>query len=43
MQLTVQNSLILIALILTLVSGITGRVPVWIPMLLVCIALLIPR
>jgi hypothetical protein len=33
--------LIVIAFALTLVSGITGKVPLWIPVLLVTIAMLI--
>lgn len=33
--------LVLIAFGLTLVSGTTGKVPAWIPLLLVCIALMI--
>ncbi len=33
--------LVLVALGLTLIAGLTSRVPVWIPLLLICIALLI--
>ena len=40
-MLSVHSILILIAFGLTLVSGITGRVPLWIPTLLICIALLL--
>jgi len=35
--------LVLVAFVLTLVSGITNRVPLWIPLLLVCIAMIVPR
>jgi hypothetical protein len=38
----VQHVLILISLVLALVSGITGKVPLWIPVMLICIALLVP-
>lgn len=41
MLLNVQTVLRLIAFGLTLMSGISGRVPVWIPVLLVTIALLL--
>lgn len=33
--------IIIVALVLTLVSGITGRVPLWIAVLFLCIALLV--
>lgn len=33
--------LVLIALALTLITGITGKVPLWIAVLLICIAMLI--
>jgi hypothetical protein len=33
--------LVLIAFALTIVSGTTTRLPVWIPLLLVCIALML--
>lgn len=33
--------LIVIAFGLTIVSGVTSRVPVWIPLLLVCLALML--
>lgn len=39
-MITVPFILYLIAFALTLVSGITGKVPVWIPLLLVCIGLM---
>lgn len=35
--------LAIIALILTLVHAVTGKVPLWIPVLLVTIILLLPR
>jgi len=37
-MITVQFSLIVIAFILTLIHGITGRVPLWIAVLLLCLA-----
>lgn len=43
MTITIPFTLTVIALGLTLVSGITGKVPLWIPLLLVCVALLVPR
>lgn len=43
MTLTIPLTLIFIAFVLTLVSGITGKVPLWVPLLLVCIALIVPR
>jgi hypothetical protein len=39
--LTIPFFLYLIALALVLVSGITNRVPIWIPVLLICIGLLV--
>ena len=35
--------LVLIAFVLTIVSAITGRVPLWIAVLFLCVALLISR
>lgn len=43
MTITIPFILIIIAFALTLVSGITGKVPLWIPVLLLCIALMAPR
>ena len=43
MTITVPLSLIIIAFVLTLISGITGKVPLWIPLLLVEIAFIAPR
>jgi len=43
MTITIPFTLIVIAFVLTLISGITGKVPLWIPLLLVCIAMLAPR
>lgn len=40
---TIQYILLLLSLALTLVSGITGKVPIWVPLLLLNIALLVPR
>ena len=42
-MLTVPTVLILLAFGLTLLSGITGKVPLWIPVLLLCLALLVGR
>jgi len=39
-MLTIQFSLIGIAFVLTLINGIWGKVPLWIPVLLICIAML---
>lgn len=39
---TVTFVLVLIAFALTLVSGITGKIPIWIAVLLLCIAMMIP-
>jgi hypothetical protein len=38
---TVQSILIVVALILAVLSGTTARVPLWISVLLICIALLV--
>ncbi len=38
---SIQFTLVCLALALCLVSGITGKVPLWISVLLLCIALLI--
>lgn len=43
MTITIPFTLIVIAFALTLISGITGRIPLWIPVLLLCIALIAPR
>ncbi len=43
MTITIPFTLIAVATALTLVSGITGKVPLWIPLLLLCIAFLVPR
>lgn len=40
---SVSTILVLVSLALTLVSGITGRVPLWIPLLLIDVALLAGR
>lgn len=40
---TIPVVLILIAFFLTLISGITGKVPIWIPVLLLCVAALVPN
>ncbi len=39
---TVQLSLAVIAFVLTLINGINNKVPLWIPVLLICILLMIP-
>jgi len=43
MTMTITLSLVLIAFVLTLISGITGKIPLWIAVLLLCIALMVPR
>ncbi len=43
MTITIPLTLIVIAFVLTLLNGITGKVPLWIPVLLICIAFLAPR
>lgn len=43
MALTVYNVLLSVSFVLTLISGITGKVPLWVPLLLVIVALLAPR
>jgi len=42
MTITIPLTLVFIAFVLTLVSGITGKVPLWVPVLLLCIAMLVP-
>ena len=37
----IQSLLIVIALILTIVSAATSRVPLWVAVLLLCVALLV--
>jgi len=43
MTLTITLTLVVIAFILTLVNGVTGKVPLWVAVLLLCIALMVPR
>jgi hypothetical protein len=43
MSITIPTTLIAIAFVLTLISGITGKVPLWIPVMLICVAFLAPR
>lgn len=40
-MLSIPVILIILALALCLVSGITGKVPLWISVLLICVALLV--
>jgi hypothetical protein len=40
-MLTVSGLLIVLAFLLTLANGITSKVPLWIPVLLICIVMLI--
>jgi hypothetical protein len=40
-MLSVSMLLLLVAGLLTLVSGVTGKVPLWIPVLLIVIVLLV--
>ena len=42
MTITIPLTLVFIAFVLTLVSGITGKVPLWVAVLLRCIAMLVP-
>ncbi|HET9304857.1 MAG TPA: hypothetical protein VFO46_02410 [Candidatus Sulfotelmatobacter sp.] len=42
MAIYVPITLTVIALFLTLVHGITGKVPLWVAVLLLCIAMLVP-
>lgn len=39
---TIPFILVAIAFALTLISGITGKVPLWIAVLLLCIAMMVP-
>ena len=41
-MLTIPFILVAIAFILTLINGITGKVPLWIAVLLLCIAMMVP-
>ena len=41
MTITIPLTLVFIAFVLTLVSGITGKVPLWVPVLLLFIAMLV--
>ena len=43
MTITIPFTLIVIAFALTLINGITGKVPLWIAVLLICIAFIAPR
>lgn len=43
MPYSVSTILIVISFALTLISGITGRVPIWVPLLLTDVALLATR
>ena len=43
MQITIPTTLIAISFVLTLISGITGKVPLWIPVMLICVAFLAPK
>jgi hypothetical protein len=38
---TIQGLLVIVALILTIVSAITSRVPLWVPVLFLCLSLLV--
>lgn len=37
---SIQGILLILALILAVLSGVTGKVPLWISVFLICIALL---
>lgn len=41
-MITIPLTLVFIAFILTLVNGVTGKVPLWIAVLLLCIAMMVP-
>ena len=41
-MITIPLILVFIAFILTLVNGVTGKVPLWIAVLLLCIAMMVP-
>jgi hypothetical protein len=41
MALSAFNVLVVIALILTVISGVTGKIPLFVPLLLICIAMLV--
>jgi hypothetical protein len=41
MALTAFNVLVALALVFTVVAGVTGKIPLFVPVLLLCIALLI--
>lgn len=43
MTITIPLTLVVIAFVLTLINGITGKVPLWIAVLILCIAFLVPR
>jgi hypothetical protein len=40
-MLTITTLLALIALVLTLINGLTGKVPLWVAVLFVCLAMLV--
>ena len=41
-MITIPLTLVFIAFILTLVNGVTGKIPLWIAVLLLCIAMMVP-
>ena len=41
-MITIPLTLVFIAFVLTLVNGVTGKVPLWIAVLLLCIAMMVP-
>ena len=43
MTITIPLTLVFIAFVLTLVNGITGKVPLWVAVLLLCIAMMVPN
>jgi hypothetical protein len=38
---SISSLLVIVALILTIVSAVTARVPLWVPVLFLCLALLV--
>lgn len=43
MTLTIGTLLLVIALVLTIVAAVSPRLPLWVPVLLLCLALLVGR
>lgn len=43
MTITIPFTLVILAFVLTLISGITSKIPLWIAVLILCIAVMVPR